>query len=146
MTLFGRRISGLALVLLASLCVNAFALAAFASHRFGDRPRRPPDGPPFDRIVRNAPEAMRPAMRQGIETRRAELDRRLAAMRETRQEIARMLREPQVDRDSLDKAFDLLRERQVAIQGVLHAALAEALASAPVETRAAWAERWGERR
>jgi len=141
MTLFGRRFSGLALALLVSLCLNAFALAAFASHWVGDKPRRP-EGRQFDRLVHGAPEAMRPAMRAGLEARRPELDGRFAALREARAQVGRLLKSPDLDRAGLENALGALRERQMSFQEILHGAMLESLAKAPPDARAAWAERW----
>ena len=145
MTLFGRRFSGLALALLVSLCLNAFALAAFGSHWFGDKPRRP-EGRPFDRLIMGVPEVMRPALRGGLDARRGELDSHIAAMRAARGRIGQTLRAPELDGAALDAAFGDLRQRQLAVQEVLHHAMMEALTKSPPEARSAWAERWSDRR
>ena len=145
MTLFGRRFSGLALVLVISLCLNVFALASFAGHWIWGGPRGG-GGREIGRLLQSAPESLRPAIKESMESRRPEMQARIAEIREARQRIALLLRAPQLDRPALEDAYADLRRRHQAMQEVLHGAFIDSMAQAPADARAEWSERWTNRR
>jgi uncharacterized membrane protein len=140
MTLEGRRAKIVLAVLAVSLVANIFAVS-FVAGRWSVENRRPPAA------MRMAyPPAIRDDIRDAIAARREEMAGAVRRLREARAAMRAAARASAFDAAALDRSMAEVREATAAVQVVSQNALAEALAKASPEDRAAIRQPRGGRR
>jgi uncharacterized membrane protein len=139
----------LAIVLIASLAVNAFLLGAFATdflRIFGWRHGPPPPGqPPVSFELRwlegRLPPAAFARMQEAVAEGRPDTLRHFDRLKELRLELGRLVAEPEPDRAAIDAQLAEIRAELGRMQAGVQGRVMDALVALPPETRAKLAEK-----
>lgn len=129
-------------LLVASVCLNLFAVAFFGAgliwrgHRHGPGP-----GPGFG-LVERAPDDARPILRAAFDAHEDEFRSRFDAVRAAASEIGRIMESGETDPERLAAAFAGMRLAFDQVEILTHEVIIATLPELSAEDRAAWGERW----
>jgi len=140
MTVSRRLLSLLGLLLLVSLGVNLFLGGLMLGRDVGGgSPARPGLAgggmrAALEQLLKELPPDDRDIMRDAFEGHRADIVDRVQALRQARQQVARLLKAPSFDTTATTAAMQTVRERTVALQQAMQAVV---LQTAPLLSQAA---------
>jgi uncharacterized membrane protein len=116
-------------LLVASLLLNVFLLGSIGGGLYHWRNLQAAIEPSHAHGLRQAlaglPEARRHELHQALRQSRADNQNLLAARREARQAVIQQLREPQLDRQALDRDLSKAREADAALRAQVDGLLAD---------------------
>lgn len=125
-------------LLIASLCLNLFAVGAFGAALIWRDEHR---GPGFG-LVERAPDDARTVLRHLFEERRDDFRARMDAVRAARRAIGELLQNGETDPGRLRDAFTRMREAFDGIETLTHETIVAAIPQLSPEDRAEWAQQW----
>ena len=129
-------------LLIGSVCLNLFAVAAVgAGMIWHDRRHGPGPGPGFG-LVERAPDDARPILRAAFDAHREEFQQRFGGVREAASEIGRLLESGETDPARLEAAFTEMRRAFDQVELLTHEVIIATLPELSPEDRAAWGEQW----
>lgn len=151
MTLGPRTAIWLAVALVASLAVNLFIAGLFAGRYFGgstipavvantgNDTARPRAQPGIPRVIRRMAERLPPDHRRTfiatIQEHRPAIREAAFALQRARLAVRDEIARETLDGEKLGQALEQLRTRNIAVQKVLHDAVAEAVRKLPADVR-----------
>jgi uncharacterized membrane protein len=128
-------------LLIGSLCLNLFAVAAFGARLIWRGHHGPGPGPGFG-LVERAPDDARPILRAAFDAHHEEFEQRFGGVREAAGEIGRLMESGETDPARLEAAFTEMRRAFDQVELLTHEVIIATLPELSPEDRAAWGEQW----
>jgi len=149
MTVSGRTLSIIGVLLLASLGLNLFLGGLLVGREVsGGLPLRPSQAggglrAAIEQLLRDLPPGDRETARAAFEAQRADIVGRVQALRQARQQVARLLKTEPFDAAATAAAMQAVRERTAAVQETMQALVLQTAPQLSPAGRATIAEpRW----
>ncbi|MGF1626486.1 MAG: periplasmic heavy metal sensor [Alphaproteobacteria bacterium] len=129
-------------LLIASVCLNLFAVAFFGARLiWQDRRHGLGPGPGFG-LVQRAPDEARPVLRAAFDAHKETFQQHFGAVRAAASEIGRLLESGETDPAQLEPAFLEMRLAFDEVEILTHQVIIATLPELSAEERAAWGEQW----
>lgn len=125
-------------LLIASVCLNLFAIGAFGASLIWHSDRH---GHGFG-FVERAPDEVQPMLRQAFDQRSDAFRERMEAVRAARSEIGRLIEIGETDPERLQDAFTQMRAAFDGVESLAHEAIIATIPDLGPQERAEWAEQW----